>query len=150
MFTQQVIEKPWMERITKTGEPAMVSKMDQRGFTLIEMLIVISLIGILASISAPNFQRYIIRAKEASLRRTLFVLRDVVDQYYSDHGKYPDDIEDLADEKYIRSVPKDPFTNSTSTWIIIPPEGSSEEGGFYDDHSGSYLVSLQGVPYNEW
>ena len=150
MFTQQVIEKPWMERITKTGEPAMVSKMDQRGFTLIEMLIVISLIGILASISAPNFQRYIIRAKEASLRRTLFVLRDVVDQYYSDHGKYPDDIEDLADEKYIRSVPKDPFTNSTSTWIIIPPEGSSEEGGFYDVHSGSYLVSLQGVPYNEW
>ena len=150
MFTQQVIEKPWMERITKTGEPAMGSKMDQRGFTLIEMLIVISLIGILASISAPNFQRYIIRAKEASLRRTLFVLRDVVDQYYSDHGKYPDSIEDLVDEKYIRSVPKDPFTNSTSTWIIIPPEGSSEEGGFYDVHSGSYLVSLQGVPYNEW
>ena len=150
MFTQQVIEKPWMRRITGTGEPAMALKMDQRGFTLIEMLIVISLIGILASIATPNFQRYIIRAKEASLRRTLFVLRDVVDQYYSDHGKYPDSIEDLEDERYIRSVPKDPFTNSTSTWIIIPPEGNSEEGGVYDVHSGSYLVSLQGVPYNEW
>jgi len=125
-------------------------KLDKRGFTLIEMLIVISLIGILASIATPNFQRYIIRAKEASLQRTLFVLRDVIDQYYGDQGRYPDSLEDLAEGKYIRSVPKDPFTNSTSTWVIIPPEGSAEEGGVYDVHSGSYLVSLQGVPYNEW
>ena len=128
----------------------MLLKTNQKGFTLIEMLIVISLIGILASIATPNFQRYIIRAKEASLRRTLFVLRDVIDQYYGDHGRYPDSLEDLAEGKYIRSVPKDPFTNSTSTWVIIPPEGSAEEGGVYDVHSGSYLVSLQGVPYNEW
>ena len=118
----------------------MPLKTDQRGFTLIEMLIVISLIGILATISAPNFQRYIIRAKEASLRRTLFVLRDVIDQYYSDHGKYPDSLEDLVGEKYIRSVPRDPFTNSTSTWVIIPPEGDFGTGGVYDVHSGSYLV----------
>ena len=128
----------------------MPLKMNQRGFTLIEMLIVISLIGILASISAPNFQRYVIRAKETSLKRTLFVLRDVTDQYYGDHGKYPDSLEQLAEERYLRAVPKDPFTNSATTWIIIPPEGDSEEGGVYDVHSGSYLVSLQGVPYNEW
>lgn len=128
----------------------MSLKLDHRGFTLIEMLIVISLIGILATISAPNFQRYVIRAKETSLRRTLFVLRDVIDQYYGDHGQYPDSLDQLAEERYIRAVPKDPFTNSETTWIIIPPEGGSEAGGVYDVHSGSYLVGLQGVPYNEW
>ena len=150
MFTQPVIKKHWMGRITEIGEQIMVLRKNQRGFTLIEMLIVISLIGILATIATPNFQRYIIRAKEASLQRTLFILRDMIDQFYADHGRYPDSLEDLAEERYIRSVPKDPFTNSASTWVIIPPEGSSEEGGVYDVHSGSYLVSLQGVPYNEW
>ncbi len=129
---------------------AMSLNTDHRGFTLIDMLIVISLIGILASISAPNFQRYVIGANDTSLKRTLFVLRDVIDQYYGDHGRYPDYLEALAEEKYIRDIPKDPFTNSTATWIIIPPEGDSGEGGVYDVHSGSYLVSLQGVPYNEW
>ncbi len=124
--------------------------MDQRGYTLIEMMIVISIIGILATMSAPNMQRYVIRAKETSLRRTLFVLRDVIDQYYADYGKYPESLEVLAEDKYIRAIPKDPFTRLISTWIIISPEGDSEEGAVYDVHSGSHLVSLQGVPYNEW
>jgi len=119
------------------------------GYTLIELMIVLSIIGILASIAQPNFQKSIIRAKETSLRRSLFVLRDVIDQYYADHGKYPSSLDELVEKKYIRQVPEDPFTRSRSTWILIPPE-DDPGGGVYDVHSGSDLVSLDGTPYNEW
>lgn len=122
---------------------------NQKGFTIIEMLTVIAIIGILASIAAPSFQRSVIRAKEASLRNSLFVLRDVIDQYYADHGEYPDSLESLMEKKYIRTVPSDPFTKSSDTWILIPPEGE-EVTGIYDIHSGSNKISLYGTPYNEW
>jgi len=118
------------------------------GYTLIELLIVISIMGILAMIGLPNFHRSIVRAKETSLRRTLFILRDVIDQNYADHGKYPESLEALVEEKYIRHIPEDPNTNSNTTWIIIPPV--DEEGAVYDVHSGSDLKSLEGEPYNEW
>lgn len=120
-----------------------------KGFTLIEMLTVIAIIGILASIATPSFIRSVTRAKEASLRNSLFVLRDVIDQYYADHGNYPDSLEVLVEEKYIRSIPKDPFTGSRETWILIPPQEAGESG-VYDVHSGSDRVSLYGTPYNEW
>lgn len=122
---------------------------NQKGFTIIEMLTVIAIIGILASIAAPSFQRSVIRAKEASLRNSLFVLRDVIDQYYADHGEYPDTLETLTEKKYIRTVPSDPFTRSSDTWILIPPDGE-ELTGIYDIHSGSNKISLYGTPYNEW
>ena len=127
----------------------MTALKNQHGYTLIEMMIVISIIAILATIAQPSYMRYRMRAKETSLKRTLFVMRDVIDQYYADHGKYPDSLEALADEKYIRAVPEDPITASADTWILIPPE-SGEEGGVFDIHSGSPLVSLDGQPYNEW
>ena len=114
-----------------------------------EMLTVIGIMGILASIAMPSFQKSIVRAREASLQRTLFILRDVIDQYYGDHGRYPDSLETLADEKYIRDVPQDPFTGSRSTWILIPPEGD-DSTGVYDVHSGSDRVGFNGIPYNEW
>lgn len=122
---------------------------NQKGFTLIEMMIVLAIMSILATIATPNMQRYIVRAREASLRETLFVFRDVIDQHYSDQGKYPGSLQELVKMKYIRSIPTDPITGSSSTWIITPPEGE-EKGGVYDVHSGSDRVSLDGEPYNEW
>ena len=124
-------------------------KLNQKGFTLIELMIVITIIGILSTIAQPNFARYRIKAKETSLYQMLFVLRDVVDQYYADKGKYPESLNLLAENKYIRTVPKDPFTKSSETWIIISPDGEAE-GDVYDVHSGSNKVGLNGIPYNEW
>ncbi|HGY11535.1 MAG: general secretion pathway protein GspG [Deltaproteobacteria bacterium] len=132
-----------MELFTKIG------KINNKGFTIIEMMTVIAIIGILATIAAPSFQRSVIRAKEASLRNSLFVLRDVLDQYYADHGDYPESLEVLAEKKYIRTIPKDPFTRSGETWISIAPEGEGLSG-IYDIHSGSDKISLYGIPYNEW
>ena len=122
---------------------------NRQGYTLIEMMIVVSIISILATMALPNFQKSLIRAKETNLRRTLFILRDTIDQYYADHGRYPDSLQDLEAEKYIRQIPMDPFTGNASTWITIPPEGFAE-GNVYDVHSGSNKVGLNGTPYNEW
>lgn len=122
---------------------------NQKGFTLIELMIVVSMIAILATMAMPSFQKSIVRAKETRLKRDLFIMRDMIDQYYADHGAYPDSLEVLAEKKYIRAVPKDPFTLSDTTWIIIPPEGEDIKGGVFDVHSGSDFISLDGVPYNE-
>ena len=122
---------------------------NNKGYTLIEMMTVIAIISILATIAAPSFQKSIIRAKEASLRKSLFTLRDVIDQYFADHGDYPESLEILTEKKYIRAIPMDPITGSSETWILVPPEGEGLSG-IYDIHSGSDKISLYGTPYNEW
>ena len=128
-----------MERLIKSGE---------KGFTLIELMIVMTLIGILAAIAQPQFQKYTVRAREAALRENLFTLREVIDQYYGDKGKYPDELQELVDSRYIRQVPEDPFTKSAETWVTVTPD--TGEGGIFDVHSGSDLIALNGTPYNEW
>jgi general secretion pathway protein G len=122
---------------------------DNKGYTLIEMMTVIAIISILATIAVPSFQKSIVRAKEASLRNSLFILRDVIDQYYADQGNYPESLETLVEKKYIRAIPQDPFTGSNDTWILIPAQGEGLSG-IYDVHSGSDKISLYGTPYNEW
>jgi general secretion pathway protein G len=130
---------------------------DVGGFTLIELLIVISIIGILAAIAVPNYQWGIIRANEAVLRESLYSMRSVIDQYRADMGKYPDSLQELADKKYLRDIPVDPFTKSKETWVVIPPvdqgeteNGAEPQGAVYDVHSGSNLIGSNNVPYNEW
>ncbi len=118
------------------------------GFTIIELMIVMAIIGILLTIAQPSFQQYTTRAREAVLKENLFTIRDVIDQYYADKARYPDSLQDLVDNRYIRKIPDDPFTKSSDTWVEIPPD--TGEGGIFDVHSGSDLIALDGTPYNEW
>ena len=122
---------------------------DEKGFTLIELMIVMTIIAILLTIAQPMYRESTIKAKEAVLMEDLFALRDVIDQFYLDKSRYPDSLEELVDGGYVRSLPRDPFTRSTDTWQFLPPpEGF--EGSVYDVHSGSDLVALDGSAYNEW
>ncbi|HEX9020959.1 MAG TPA: prepilin-type N-terminal cleavage/methylation domain-containing protein [Nitrospirota bacterium] len=127
-------------------------KPKSRGFTLIELMIVLSLIGILLTIAEPNLKRGIVRARESVLMEDLFQMREAIDQYYADNGKYPAELKDLIDSKehaksYLRDIPKDPFTSSAD-WITVAPEG--EDGGVFDVHSASPLIALDGTTYNVW
>ena len=118
-----------------------------KGFTLIELLIVVSIIGILATLAAPTYQASVIKAREAALRQDLFTLRDVLDQHRADQGKYPPSLQALVSAGYLRAIPKDPFTNSETSWQEIT---DATEGGIFDVFSGSELIGTNGMPYNRW
>lgn len=119
----------------------------QKGFTLVELMIVVSIVGILATIAAPSYQSSLIRAKETVLRQDLFTLRDLLDHHRADQGKYPPSLEGLVSAGYLRAIPKDPFTNSSSSWQEIT---EPTEGGIFDVYSGSDLVGTNDTPYNKW
>lgn len=119
------------------------------GFTLIELLVVMAIIATLLSIVAPKYFNSIDKAKESVLRQDLGVMRNAIDQFYSDFGKYPIDLAELVDKRYMRSVPKDPFTESDKTWVEIPPKNETESG-VYDVQSGYTGRALDGSYYQEW
>jgi general secretion pathway protein G len=119
------------------------------GFTLIELLVVMAIIATLLSIVAPRYFNSIDKAREAVLRQDLGVMRNAIDQFYSDTGKYPMDLMELVDKGYLRSVPVDPFTESDQSWIEMPPKNETESG-VYDVHSGYSGRALDGSFYEEW
>ena len=124
------------------------------GFTLIELMIVMSLIVILASIGLALYGNSVTRAKESVLKEDLFRMRDAIDQYYADKGKYPSTLDELVSEKYLRSVPVDPFTLSADTWRAVPsepdPTNPTADPGVYDVKSGSDQQALDGTHYADW
>ena len=130
----------------------MVSR-KAKGFTLIELITVVSILGILVGIALPNYRAAIIQAKEAVLKENLFRFRDVIDQYQADKGKYPASLEALVTDGYVRTIPKDPITGGRD-WTEIPadpdPDSPGEAPGIFDVHSASEGTALDGTPYKEW
>jgi len=123
----------------------------RRGFTLIELLIVITIIGILVTLAQPSYQRAVTSAKEAALKENLFILRDVLDQYFADNSKYPASLQDLAEKGYIRRVPRDPVTGSAETWVGVPAtDEQGQQQGIFDVKSGSEAIALDGTRYADW
>ena len=125
-----------------------------QGWTLIEMLVVLSLIMILASLALTQYRNSILTAKEATLRANLYHMREAIDQYYADKGRYPDSLDTLVSERYLRAIPKDPITDAPD-WQTIQAEMepgvvSSASPGIYEVKSASSAVAMDGSPYATW
>jgi general secretion pathway protein G len=127
---------------------------DRRGFTFVELMVVITIIVILVSMAIPVYQKSIIRTKESVLKNNLFTLRTVIDNYTYDKQKAPQSLQDLVTEGYLRVVPADPITGSNQTWRTIPEDApqavSQSEPGIFDVRSGSDKTGLDGTSYAEW
>ena len=127
----------------------MVSAVRARGFTLIELLVVMAIIAVLLTLAVPRYFGSMDRSKEAVLKEDLFQLRDAIGKYYGDKGKYPESLEALATEKYLRKVPVDPITESATTWVVVAPE-DPQKGAVYDVKSGAQGKASDGSIYSEW
>ena len=119
------------------------------GFTLIELIVTLSIIALLVSIIAPHYTGRILRAEETVLRENLLLLRDALDKHYSDAGRYPDALAELVSKRYLRALPRDPLTRSTDSWVVVPP-ADREKGGVYDVHSAASGTGTDGKPYAQW
>jgi len=107
-----------------------------KGFTLVELMVVLAIIALLISVVVPDYVGRMRRAEEAVLQENLALMRDSLDKHYADTGKYPTTLEDLVAKHYLRSIPKDPFTQSTSTWVAVPPQ-DTRKGNVWDVKSGA-------------
>ena len=129
--------------------PSPLAPRPSPAFTLIELLVVMAIIAVLLTIALPRYFHSLDKAREAVLKADLGQMRVAIDQYHADRGKYPDRLEDLVDKKYLRSIPPDPITESTSTWVVIPPS-DSDLGQVYDIKSGAQGAALDGSQYGDW
>jgi general secretion pathway protein G len=124
------------------------------GFTMIELLIVMSIIVLLASMGMTQYRNSVVRAREAVLKEDLFRMRDAIDQYYADKNKYPASLDDLVSDGYLREIPTDPITQSKETWQPVNAEANvndtTAEPGIYDVKSGSDQTALDGTTYADW
>jgi general secretion pathway protein G len=121
-----------------------------RGFTLIELIVVLAILALLLTIAIPRYFAHVEHAKEATLKQDLNIMREAIDKFYGDKGRYPDNLDELVSMRYIRAVPSDPITDSASTWKIVPPVDSEAKGAVYDVKSGAEGNGPDGKPYAEW
>jgi general secretion pathway protein G len=117
------------------------------GFTLLELMTAVTIAAILATLAEPTFRGAVVKGREAALKQDLFTLRDAIDQYRADRGKYPGSLSELMTTGYLRRIPADPFTGSEASWQVIPDQTN---GGVFDIHSGSDMVATDGSAYNRW
>jgi len=143
-----------MELLIRSGNEMTQGKSSRRGYTLIELIIVMAIISILVSIAVPLYQKSLVRTKESMLHSHLQTLRIVIDEYTFDKKKAPQTLDDLVAEGYLRAVPIDPITGSEQTWRKIVEDSltavDQTQPGIFDVRSGSDLTSLEGTPYSEW
>lgn len=127
-----------------------VARARVRGFTLIELIVVMAIIALLVAIAAPRYFAHIDRSKETVLRQNLQVMREAIDKFHGDKGKYPDTLEELATARYIRAVPVDPITEKADTWVVVRPTDSEAKGEVYDVKSGAPGQAKDGTDYAGW
>jgi general secretion pathway protein G len=148
-----------MELLTRLGERRRLRRTvrvfgERRGYTLIELIVVMAIISVLVSIAVPLYQKSITRTKESLLKNNLFTLRTVIDEYTFDKKKAPQTLDDLVTEGYLRNVPIDPITGTDRSWRVIMEDSVSmvdqTQPGIFDVHSGSDLKSLEGTAYSQW
>jgi general secretion pathway protein G len=123
--------------------------MRRPGFTLIELLVVLAVVATLLTLAVPRYFGSIDKSKEAVLRENLNQMRDAISRYYADKGKYPESLDTLAADKYLRNVPLDPITESRTTWLMLRPE-DPQKGGVYDVKSGAAGKAIDGSEFAQW
>lgn len=123
--------------------------MRSKGFTIIELIVALAIVGLILTIAAPKYFGNVDKSKEAVLREDLYILRDAIDKYYADKQKYPEALEDLVTEKYLRSIPIDPFTLSARSWVLVPPEDASL-GVVANVRSSAPNTAKDGSWYKDW
>lgn len=138
----------------RTSSPAVARRTGRAtgrgGFTLIELLVVMAVIATLLSIVVPRYMDGVTRSREAALKETLHTVRDSIDKYAADTGRFPDSLEELVDKRYLRKMPVDPVTESDTTWIVVVPPPDSLPGQVYDLHSGAPGEARDGSSYGQW
>ena len=122
----------------------------KKGFTLIELLVVMSVIATLLTIAVPRYFQHLDRAREAALRESLAVMRDAVDKYRGDTGRYPETLEELVTKRYLRRVPPDPITETSESWVLVPPPDEPGQRKVWDVRSGAEGQGQNGSDYSTW
>ena len=127
----------------------MLRRIKDAGFTLVELLVVMAIISLLLTLAVPRYFHSVEKSRETVLRENLSLTRQALDKYYGDKGKYPDTLDQLVSGKYLRSLPIDPVTGSSTTWIVVPPD-MPEKGGVFDVKSGAPDKARDGSVFKDW